>query len=219
MFVILSSVKGGVGTSVTSAALALLLSRDSTRPTYLVDIGGGDQPDILGLPAIADGITPWLTSPDRRLTDLAVDVTDALHLVPSGDGRLPSGTSWMTPLALALDDLRHRANIVIDAGLLDTTTHLDPMADRRLMVMRPCYVGLRHVVSAVNHWDGLVLVRPPDRVLTTRDVTSVCDMQLAAEIPMTPDVSRAVDAGVLRSRLPSTLVRSLMPIVQRHTDR
>jgi hypothetical protein len=38
-------------------------------------------------------------------------------------------------------------------------------------------------------------------------------MPLAAEINMTPDVSRAVDAGVLRSRLPSGLVRSLMPII------
>jgi hypothetical protein len=213
VFVVMSSVKGGVGTSVTSAAVALLLSRDSSRTTFLVDIGGGDQPDILGLPAISDGLGTWLSAPDRRLSDLAVGVTDTLRLVPTGDRPLLAESSWMAPLALALDDLRSTANVVVDAGQLDTTDHLDPLADRRLMVMRPCYVALRHVVTAVNRWDGLVLVRPPDRVLTTRDVASVCDMPLAAEITMTPDVSRAVDAGVLRSRLPTGLVRSLMPII------
>lgn len=219
MFIIVSSVKGGVGTSVTSAALAILLSRDSSRPTYLIDLGGGDQPDILGLPAISDGLTHWFTSPDRRLADLAVPVTDTLRLVAPGDGSLPVDESWMAPLALALDELTSRANVVIDAGQLDTSTHLDSLADRRLMVMRPCYVGLRHVVSAVNHWDGLVLVRPPDRVLTTRDVASVCEMPLAAEIDMTPDVSRAVDAGVLRSRLPHTLVKALLPIIDQPSNR
>lgn len=213
MFVIMSSVKGGVGTSVTSAALALLLARDTSRPTYLVDIGGGDQPDILGLPAVTDGLSSWLAAPDRRLSDLAVGVTDTLRLVATGDRPLPTESSWMTSLALALDDIRTSAHVVVDAGQLDTTDHLDPLADRRLMIMRPCYVALRHVVTAVNRWDGLILVRPPDRVLTTRDVVSVCDMPLAAEITMTPDVSRAVDAGVLRSRLPTTFVRSLMPIV------
>lgn len=213
MFVILSSVKGGVGTSVTSAALALLLSRDTSRPTYLVDLGGGDQSDILGLPAITDGMTNWLSSPDRRLADLAVDVTDTLKLIAPGDTALPAESSWMTPVSLALDDLRSSSHVVIDAGRLDTTTHLDPLADRRLMVMRPCYVGLRHVVNTVKHWDGLVLVRPPDRVLTTSDVANVCDLPVAAEINMTPDVSRAVDAGVLRSRLPNGLVRSLTPII------
>lgn len=219
MFVIVSSVKGGVGTSVTSAALALLLARDPSRPTYLIDLGGGDQSDILGLPAITDGLIAWFSAPDRRLADLAVPVNDSLRLVAPGDGALPTDSSWMAPLALALDDLRSSAHVVIDAGQLDTTTHLDPLADRRLMVMRPCYIGLRHVTTAINHWDGLVLVRPPDRVLTTRDVAHVCDMPLAAEITMTPDVSRAVDAGVLRTRLPHGLVRALQPIIDHHVDR
>lgn len=216
MFVVCSSVKGGVGTSVTSAALALLLSRDTSRSTCLVDIGGGDQPDILGLPAIGDGLSQWISAPDRRLTDLAVDVSERLRLVAPGDTALPHDTSWFSRLAVALDDLRSRSHIVIDAGQLDTSGPLDALADRRLLVMRPCYVGLRHVVAAVNRWDGLVLVRPPDRVLTTRDVANVCDMPVAAEITMSPDVSRAVDAGVLRARLPQVLVRALEPIVLPH---
>ncbi len=218
MFVICSSVKGGVGTSVTSAALSLLLARDAGCPTYLVDIGGGDQPDILGLPALAEGIGNWITEPDRRLSDLAVTVDGALRLIPFGDTTTPTGADWMAPLALALDDLRTRAHIVVDAGLLDTSAHLDALADRRLLVMRPCYIGLRHVVSATEHWDGLVLVRPPDRVLTTRDVASVCNMPIAAEVHMTAEVSRVVDAGVLRSRLPAGLSRALTPIIHHRAD-
>jgi hypothetical protein len=219
VFVIVSSVKGGVGTSVTGAALALLLGQDSSHPTYLVDLGGGDQPDILGVPAITDGLIHWLMSPDRRLADVAVAVTSNLRLVAPGEGSLPLDPSWMAPLALALDDLRSNSHVVIDAGQLDTSAHLDPLADRRLMVMRPCYIGLRHAVSAGNRWNGLVIVRPPDRVLTTRDVVNVCDLPLAAEIDMTPDVSRAVDAGVLRTRLPQVLARSLKPLLADHQPR
>lgn len=216
MFVILSSVKGGVGTSVTAAALSLVLAKDTTNPIYLIDLGDGDQPDIVGLPAQPDGLVQWLASPDRRLTDLAVDVIGSLRLIPRGEGSLPVDRSWMAKLALALDELRSDAHVIIDAGTLDTTIHLDPLADRRLMVMRPCYVGLRRVVSAPANWDGMILVRPPDRVLTTRDVMSVCDIPLAAEVIMTPDVSRVVDAGVLRSRVPHGLARALRPILSDH---
>lgn len=211
MLVVLSSVKGGVGTSVTAAALALLASRDASRPTYLVDLAS-DQADINGLPSLHDGLDDWLTSPDRRLTDLAVEVTPRLRLVPS-EHLSRCDTPDLSGLVLALDELRHEAHIVIDAGCLDTTKHFECLSPRRLLVMRPCYVALRTAVSDSSRWDGVVVVRPPDRVLTTRDVVNVCGLPLIAEIPMTADVSRAVDAGVLRSRLPSTLERALRPVV------
>lgn len=211
MLVVLSSVKGGVGTSVTAAALAHLASRDDSRPTYLVDLAG-DQPDINGLPSIHDGLRDWLRSADRRLTDLTADVTTRLRLVPTGSTSLDHNCD-LSGLALALDELRPEAHIVIDAGCLDTTTSLDSLKPQRLLVIRPCYVALRAAVAEPSRWDGLVVVRPPDRVLTTRDVVNVCGLPLAAEISMSADVSRAVDAGVLRSRLPTGLERALRPVV------
>jgi hypothetical protein len=211
MFAVLSSVKGGVGTSVTSAALALLASRDSSRPTYLVDLAG-DQSAINGLSDAHDGLDAWLTSPDRRLTDLTVDITPQLRLVPSGSMSrcdLPD----LDGLTLALDELRAHAHIVIDAGCLDTTKAFESLGARRLLVIRPCYVALRAAVAESTRWDGVIVVRPPDRVLTTRDVVNVCGLPLVADIPMTADISRAVDAGVLPSRLPAALDRALRPVV------
>ena len=211
MLVVLSSVKGGVGTSVTAAALALLTSRDTSRPTYLVDLAG-DQSDINGLPSIHDGLHDWLRSADRRLTDLAVDISPNLRLVPTGSSSLDRDRD-LSGLALALDELRAEAHVVIDAGCLDTSTGLDHLMPRRLLVIRPCYVALRAVVAEPSRWDGVVVVRPPERVLTTRDVVNVCGLPLIAEIAMSADVSRAVDAGVLRSRLPTGLERVLRPVV------
>ena len=211
MLVVLSSVKGGVGTSVSAAALALLTSRDPSRLTYLIDLAG-DQPDINGLPAIDDGLRDWLTSPDRRLTDLAVDVSPNLRLVSSGSEIAPE-THDLTGLALALDEMRTEAHVVVDAGRFDTTKAFENLNPRRLLVIRPCYVALRAAVAEPSRWDGLVVVRPPDRVLTTRDVVNVCGLPLTAEISMSADVSRAVDAGVLASRLPGALERALRPAV------
>ena len=58
------SVKGGAGTTVVAAALALVLSR--SRPMLLADLGG-DSPAALGMPEPSGpGLVDWLASPLRR---------------------------------------------------------------------------------------------------------------------------------------------------------
>ena len=69
MFVICRSPKGGVGTSVVAAALALRHAH-AGHPTVLVDLAG-DQPDLLGVAPSSSGRLP----PQR----LEVEV------VPGGD--------------------------------------------------------------------------------------------------------------------------------------
>nr|MBO2501138.1 hypothetical protein [Thermoanaerobacterales bacterium] len=49
MLVACWSVKGGVGTSVVAASLALLLARDAAPGAVLADLAG-DAPAVLGLP-------------------------------------------------------------------------------------------------------------------------------------------------------------------------
>ena len=60
MLFICSSVKGGSGTSVVAASLAvtaLLVHPDST--SLIVDLAG-DQPAVLGLPEPGHGLTHWM---------------------------------------------------------------------------------------------------------------------------------------------------------------
>ena len=93
------SAKGGSGTSVIAAALALR-SADFGRETLLVDLDG-DQPDVLGVTSEGPGATDWLAAGDDvpvdALAGLEVPVTS--HLMP-GDifpGRMdrePQARRW-----------------------------------------------------------------------------------------------------------------------------
>lgn len=212
MLMVLSSVRGGVGTSVVSAAIAVLAARDQSRLTYLVDLTG-DHTDIFGLAHVETGLDDWTTQADRRLTDLALEINPKLRLVPSRVAL--DATVSLDGLVTALEQLRHDAHIVIDAGRLDLTDSLRELRPTHFLVIRPCYLALRATVSSSRTWDGLVIVRPPDRVLTTRDVVNVTGLPAIAEVDMSADVARAVDAGVFGSRLPAALERSLRPAVER----
>ena len=212
MLMVLSSVRGGVGTSVVSAAIAVLAARDQSRPTYLVDLAG-DQTDIFGLAQADIGLDDWTTRADRRLTDLAVDIDPQLRLVPSRTAL--DSTESLDGLVTALEQRRHDTHVVIDAGRLDLSDPFRELRPTHLLVIRPCYLALRATVSSSRTWDGLVVVRPPDRVLTTRDVVNVTGLPAIAEVDMSADVARAVDAGVFGSRLPGGLERSLRPAIER----
>jgi hypothetical protein len=52
-------------------------------------------------------------------------------------------------------------------------------------------------------------VREPGRALTRRDVEEVLGVPVRAEVDVDPAVARAVDAGLLASRLPRALERGL----------
>ena len=75
MFVICRSPKGGVGTSVVAAALALRHAQ-AGHPTVLVDLAG-DQPDLLGVaPSSSFGIGDWA----ERGDDVPVEALTALEV-------------------------------------------------------------------------------------------------------------------------------------------
>ena len=90
MFIICRSPKGGVGTSVVAAALALRHAH-AGHPTVLVDLAG-DQPDLLGVaPSSSLGIGDWAAVGDdvpvEALTALEVEVGGGLSLLPSSRRR------------------------------------------------------------------------------------------------------------------------------------
>ena len=82
-------------------------------------------------------------------------------------------------------------------------------ADLSLLVIRPCYLALRKALAAPIRPAGVVLVNEPGRVLSRRDVEDVLGIPVRAEIAYEESVARAVDAGLLGSRIPRTLERAL----------
>jgi MinD-like ATPase involved in chromosome partitioning or flagellar assembly len=199
------SVKGGSGTTVVSAALALVLSR--TRSALLVDLAG-DAPAALGLAEpCGPGVLDWLASPTAdhaALAHLAVPVTDTLHLLPRGhDGA--AAPRW-GDLAAALAAV---GDVVVDAGTGLPPGELLAAATQSLLVTRPCYLALRRAVAAGVQPTGIVVLEEPGRALNCRDIERALGAPVVAELAYDPAVARAVDAGLLASRLPRTLAHSL----------
>ena len=129
--------KGGSGTTVTAAALALANPNDSV----LVDLDG-ELPAVLGVPdPTGDGITDWSNThlTPASLDLLLVDVNSTTRLLPHGHqpvcaDRWDQFATWLRP--------RPGATIV-DAGTGHPPPQLLAHADQVLLVTRPCFLSLR----------------------------------------------------------------------------
>ncbi len=91
------------------------------------------------------------------------------------------------------------------------------VADVAVVVIRGCYLGLRRAVHspALARTVGAVLVEEPGRSLSAHDVSEVLGVPVLARVPVKASVARAVDAGVLASRLPDHLARPVAGLLQR----
>ncbi|MET0147288.1 MAG: hypothetical protein ABW328_21270, partial [Ilumatobacteraceae bacterium] len=157
--------KGGSGTTVVSATLALCCPTDS----LLVDLDG-ELPAVLGmLEPSGQGLSDWLASdaPAPALGDLAVDVDRTTRLIPRGprpvdreSPRWPELFSWLAT--------RHMP--VIDAGTRPPAAAFEIDDVRSLLVTRACYLAMRRAVAAPCRPDGVVLVSEPGRSLRASDV-------------------------------------------------
>jgi MinD-like ATPase involved in chromosome partitioning or flagellar assembly len=202
------SVKGGSGTTVVAACLAVLAARRADGDAVLVDLGG-DAAAALGMTEpLGPGIGDWLADPRRDLASLLAlthDVGPNLRLLTAGSR---TGASY-SPVAAALDECS--ATVIIDAGVLSPgpTFDLISAATTSLLVIRPCYLALRRAAVAPVRPTGIVLVTELSRALSRKDVESVLGVPVVAEVPSDPIVARAVDAGLLAGRLPKILSRPL----------
>ncbi|MGA1345373.1 MAG: hypothetical protein ACO35E_05300 [Ilumatobacteraceae bacterium] len=226
MLTICWSPKGGSGTTVVAATIALA----SPRPTLLIDLAG-DLPACLGAPDPAadprpggpgpDGIIDWLLSdvhPDR-LDDLAHDLGEGLRLVRRGahdpDGPSIDDRRWRS---LAEHLSRPGFDTVVDLGTVPPIGRVpDPLwrsADRRLMVIRPCYLALRAASRSPAlvrgcadgpGTDGVIVIEEPGRALDVADIQRCIGAPIVAATPLDPRVARAVDAGLLLTRRPHSL--------------
>lgn len=209
MLVACWSPKGGSGTTVVSVLLALAWARRSPSGVVLAD-ADGDVPAALGIPEpAAPGLADWLSAaPDvgaDALTRLEVEVNRSLRLLPRGlvvGHGAGAGAARAESLAalLATGD----RPVVADCGRADGTPgrQLAAGATLSLAVLRPCYLALRRALAAPLRPSAVVLLAESGRSLQRRDVEDVLGVPVWAELPIDVSVARAVDAGLLATRVP-----------------
>jgi hypothetical protein len=215
MIVTCWSVKGGSGTSVVAAGLAVAWAAD--RPVLAVDLAG-DLPSIVGMSVPpGPGVVDWLGAGSgvgaAALEALAVEAAPRLRVLHRGgqpgaagpggrDG--PGEARWQAFMeAMAVV----RADVVIDAGLAPLPQAIAAGSDASLLVVRPCFLALRRASLADDVPAGVVVISEPGRSLGRRDIERVLGVRTAAEIRFDPAVARAADCGLLAARLPGALAQ------------
>ena len=195
------SSKGGSGTTVVCAGLAVLLSSGAAECT-IADLAGltGDLPLVLGLG------TPG------RVGAAPITVRPGLEVLPQDCDVLRNDEP-----GAVVERLTARAatrSVVADCGLI-TAGESGPglevaaAADVSLLVLRPCYLALRRAVDAPIRPSGVVLVTETGRTIGREDVEDVLGVPVRAVVRWSKDVARSVDAGLLVHALPNELQRSL----------
>ena len=214
MLVACWSVKGGSGTTVVAASLALLLAREHREGVTFVDLAG-DAPSVFGVaeprgPGIADWTNAGDDVPAAALAALASPVRDGLRLLHRGVE--PVGVLAGERIAVALATL---GTVVVDCGQLaegpehDVAGAVAAGATQSLLVMRPCFLSLRRALAAPIRPSGVVLSHDQPRALGRADIEDVLGVPVRAEVRWDPAVARAVDAGLLATALPPVLSKAL----------
>ena len=212
-FTAVYATKGGQGVTTAAAALAILTARTGAR-TLLVDTAH-DQPAILGLPdPTGPGLGDYLQPASRTtLAQITTPVAENLDLIHRGDTEIVFATHTYGQLT---GGLGHYDHVIIDThnAAYAWTLHVD----RRLLVTRPCYLALRR--SAVTpRPDAVVLINEHERALNATDIETVLGIPITTTVPYHPAIARAIDAGLLTTRLPRELARALRPLLTTGTGR
>ena len=211
------SVKGGSGTTVVAAALALVLAQRLDVGARLIDLSG-DPPSALGMSEPAsEGIAEWLSATDHpgadALNNLMLPVTSHLGVIPRGRNIIvPSLVNPDRLRDLALAVAQSPMPTVVDAGSGLATIPIIEYATRSLLIIRPCYLALRRASLLTTPPHGVIVITEPGRALGVHDVESVVGAPVLAEIPFDPAIARAVDAGLLAGRVPTLLAKHLADV-------
>ena len=211
------SVKGGSGTTVVAAALALVLAQHHEAGARLIDMSG-DTPSALGMSEPAsEGISEWLSATDHpgaeALNNLMLPVTAHLGVIPRGRNIIvPSlvNPDRLRDLALAITE--SDLPTIVDAGSGASTIPIIEYATRSLLIIRPCYLALRRASLLTTPPHGVIVITEPGRALGVHDIESVVGAPVLAEIPFDPAIARAVDAGLLAGRVPTLLTKHLADV-------
>ena len=216
------SPKGGSGTSVVAATAALVLAREG--PARIADLAG-DLPAVLGLASDPElGLRDWLRAgaeaPSEGLDRLEVDAGRGLGLLPAGRGDI-AGAGPEAGAALAVALRADPRPTIVDAGVLgaepDALSAVAEVADANVIVVRGCYLALRRAVRVelTVRAAGAVYVDEAGRSLGVRDVANVLGVPILGTVGVRASTARAIDAGVLPTRLPEALGRPVRDVLCR----
>jgi len=199
MITVCWAAKGGSGTTVVAAAMAIA----GSDPTLLIDLAG-DVPAVLGIPEPdGPGVFDWLASEASasRLSALEMRADSRTSVLPRGNVAHVTPARWDEFVTWLRGE---RRNVVIDAGSVgEPPSAIVRASDHALLVTRPCYLALRSAVRRSTRPTGVVLVEEPGRALRARDVEASLGAPVVATVLLDPAIARAVDAGLLLARLPA----------------
>lgn len=200
--------KGGSGTSVVAASHALVHA--DRHPVLVVDLAG-DLPDVFGVDHPDAGVAEWIAAgesvPSDALDRIARPIAAGVSLIGRGEG--PVNSPRMAVLARLLR--RDPRTVIVDAGSQPSAARhiITQVADRSILVTRACYLAVRHQMRGGLAPTEIAVIREPHRSLRDDDVAAAIGAPVRASIDFDPRVARAVDAGLLCSRLPRGLRRAL----------
>lgn len=217
------SMKGGVGVSTFAAICAVCEADD--RGALLVDLCG-DQAAVLGLAsAKPQGVTDWVdaaeTAPDDALSRIEAQAREGLGVLVRG--RMVPAADRAEALVARLGQ-EDRA-VIVDCGVVRPPGPLDGPVEAagdlafrtavaqasttRVLVTRSCYLALRASAKTPVAPTSVALVAESNRSLGADDAAAVLDAPVDFEVAVDPVVARLVDSGMLVSRLPRSLRKSL----------
>ena len=207
------SVKGGSGTTVVASTIALMRAAESQRGALLVDLAG-DVPAVLGLAeSSGPGINDWFANCDHgsrmTLQSIAIQATANLQIIARGSKQLETNANF-SELCAALKSFD--LPIIVDAGCGLPSPDLLANASSSLLITRPCYLSLRRAAQLSVSPTGIVLINEAGRALGKHDVEAVIGAPVVAEIDFDSAIARAVDAGLLASRIPTIMSKQLAAV-------
>lgn len=167
---VITTSKGGVGGSTVASILAVT-SANNGVPTLIVD-----------------GCTPTSLSSILATREFDPNAPEA-HFVTENLSVCGTGTFFNI-------DLSPYEAIFVDAGSTNISWFHAGVSVTRIGVIRNCYLSLKNAVGQQDKCDHYVAIIEPNRALTARDCEDVLDTSVTA-VDWSPDVSRAVDAGLL----------------------
>ena len=151
----------------------------------------------------------WLRSDagPERLARLEHPATELLSVIPAGRRDTADGERRWFELGAHLRAEPRR--VIIDAGTGRPPDALVAAADEALLVTRACYLALTRAAALGATPTGVVLVDEPGRALRADDVEASVGAPIVATALLDPAIARAVDSGLLTSRLPAAWRRRL----------
>ena len=82
-------------------------------------------------------------------------------------------------------------------------------ADQSLLVTRSCFLALRRIARSPHQPSGIILMYEDGRALVASDIADLGSCPIVLQVEVDVAVGRALDAGLLISRLPQRLDKAL----------